>query len=98
MWRREPSWPRVNILFHITSLINAEKYTFKDVLKFIKFFIFIIIILLLFFKIFKINNSLSFTINTDVIREFHAYEGSDFAIPRFVGKIENQNLIKSYQQ
>ncbi len=38
------------------------------------------------------GNSLSFTVSTDVLREFQAFEGTDFANPRFVGKIENQNL------
>lgn len=38
------------------------------------------------------GNVASFTLNTDVIREFYAIEGTNFPAPRFAGKIENQNL------
>lgn len=38
------------------------------------------------------GNVLSFTLSTNTIREFHAFEGSDFAIPRYVGKVANQDL------
>lgn len=38
------------------------------------------------------NNQLSFTTSTDIVKEFCAFEGNNFPAPRFVSKIENQNL------
>lgn len=38
------------------------------------------------------GNTLTFTINNDVLHEFHAYTGTNFSAPRLIGKISNQNL------
>ncbi len=38
------------------------------------------------------GNQLSFITSTDVVKEFFAFEGNNFPAPRFVSKIENQNL------
>jgi hypothetical protein len=39
-----------------------------------------------------VGDNFQFVVNTDVIKEFHAFDGSNFSIPRVIGKIENQNL------
>jgi len=40
----------------------------------------------------KSGNSYIFRLPTDTLREFLAFDGSSFAIPEFVGRVENQNL------